>query len=126
MTSLVSAVRVVLAGTLVLISVALLLFGLVVLSNLFADYKDSPDATYILIGRASIGLAAMAAAGAFACVVRFQPAVSLVAALALPLSLVPYSRAFGDAAWVANVSMAFVFLAALVAWLSLRGRRGSA
>lgn len=55
--------RKVLAAVLFAVAGALILLSYAALENLWADYQDSPDSTYIEVAAIELGLAAVAIAG---------------------------------------------------------------
>ena len=55
--------RKVLAAVLFAVAGALILLSYTALENLWADYQDSPDSTYIEVAAIELGLAAVAIAG---------------------------------------------------------------
>lgn len=57
--------RRVLAAVLFALAGALILLAFLALENLWADYQDSPDSTYIEVAALELGLAALAGGGGF-------------------------------------------------------------
>ena len=113
-----------LAAAIVLLATAgfLAFLGSVVISNLWDDYKDSPDAVYIAIGSACLTLSALFAAGGLLSLSRGPHrrawlAVALMAAMAAAL---PYAEAVGDTAYILNGVLAALAIGAAAAYLSTR------
>ena len=110
-----------LAAAIVLLAVAAFLafIGGTVISHLWDDYKDSPDAVYIAIGSASLTLSALFAAGGLLSLSRGPHrrawlAVALMAAMAAAL---PYAEAVGDTAYIVNGVLALLAIASAVTYL---------
>ena len=114
-----------LAAAIVLLATAgfLAFLGSVVISNLWDDYKDSPDAVYIAIGSACLTLSALFAAGGLLSLSRGPHrrawlAVALMAAMAAAL---PYAEAGGSPAYLLNGVLAALAIGAAATYL--RGSR---
>ena len=113
-----------LAAAIVLLAVAALLafLGGTVISHLWDEYKDSPDATYVGIGSVCLALSALFAAGGLLSLSRGPHrrawlAVALMAAMAAAL---PYAEAGGSPAYLLNGVLAALAIGAAAAYLSTR------
>ena len=110
-----------LAAAIVLLATAgfLAFLGSVVISNLWDDYKDSPDAVYIAIGSACLTLSALFAAGALLALVpgKHPRGWMVLAVIAAVTSALPYAEGVGNTAYVVNGVLALLAIASALTYL---------
>ena len=93
--------------------------GGVIISKVFAEYKDNADYVYIAFGSSALAISAVFAAAALLTLAPGRHpqgwlALALVAAVA---SALPYAEAMGNTAYVVNGVLALLAIAAAVTYL---------
>jgi len=101
-------------------------YGGFVISNVFDEYKDSPDATYIAIGGASLAIAALFASAALLTLsgTRHPRGWLVVALVAAVASALPYAAMVGWPAYAVNATLALVAVGSALSFV-LGGSRPS-
>jgi uncharacterized membrane protein len=97
-------------------------WGSVIISNVFAEYKDNADAVYIAFGSTALAISALFAAGALLALApgkhpRGWMTLAVVAAVA---SALPYAAAAGDTAYIVNGVLAALAIGAAAAHVRAR------
>ena len=110
-----------LAAAIVLLAVAAFLafLGGTVISHLWDDYTDSPDAVYIGVGGTALAISALFAA---ATLLTLAPGRHPQGWLALTLvtvvaSALPYAEAVGNTGYIVNGVLALLAIASAVTYL---------
>ena len=110
-----------LAAAAVLVGIAgfFAFLGGVIISKVFAEYKDNADYVYIAFGSTALAISAVFAAGALlALVPRKHPHGWMVlAVIAAAASALPYAEALGSTAYVVNGVLALLAIASAVTYL---------
>lgn len=98
------------AVSLAAIAAFLAWYGGFAIFNVFDEYKDSPDATYIAIGGASLAVAALFASAALLTLsgTRHPLGWLVVALVAAMASALPYAAMAGSPAYAVNATLALV------------------
>ena len=94
-------------------------WGSVIISNVFAEYKDNADAVYIAFGSIALAISVLFAAAALLTLAPGRHpqgwlALTLVTVVA---SALPYAEAMGDTAYVINGVLALLAIASAVTYL---------
>lgn len=94
-------------------------FGGLIISKIFAEYKDSPDATYLTIGGASLAISALFATAALLMVspTRRRAGWVILAVLALLASALPYAAMVGPVGYAVNGALALLVLGSALAYV---------
>jgi hypothetical protein len=90
-----------------------------IISNVFADYKDSPDATYLKIGGACLVISALFAAVALLAVSPTRPRWGwlVLAVLALLASALPYTAMIGWVGYGVHAILVLLAFGSVLAYL---------
>lgn len=114
------------AGPLAAIAAFLAWYGGFVISNVFDEYKDSPDSTYIGIGGASLGVSVLFATAALLTLSRTRHAVGwlVIALVAAVTSALPYTAMVGWPAYALNATLALLAVGSALTFI-LGGNRPS-
>lgn len=113
--------RLAIALPLFVVAAFFLWFGGFVISNVFSDYKDSSDVTYLTIGGLSILIAGVFAAAALLMVCPSRRFGWLLLALvALVVTPLPYAGMVGDIGYAVNALLATLALGSIAALAASR------
>jgi hypothetical protein len=115
-------ISLIIAAVLLLIAAFFAWYGAVIISNIFADYKDSSNATYLIIGGGSLAISALIATAALltACPPRQQLRWLVLSILALPAAALPYADMVGLPGYAVNVVLALLAAGSIVTYLRNR------
>ena len=93
--------------------------GSVIISNVFAEYKDNANAVYIAFGSSALAISALFAAGALLALVpgKHPRGWEVLAVIAAVASALPYAEAMGSTAYVVNCALALLAIASIVTYL---------
>jgi hypothetical protein len=121
----VSAYRLLIAVPLLCIAAFLLIVATGALTKIFADYKDSNDSTYLIVGAFAIFTASLFALLAFLAAVGEPKSyvALLVAVLAFAATPLPYAQGTGSSIGYA-MNLLLAVLAICSATVAARGRWG--
>ncbi len=119
--------KLVVAIPLGLIAAFLAWYGGFIISKVFAEYKDSSDATYLIVGGTSLAISALFAAVALLTVspTRYRWGWLVLAVLALLASALPYAAMVGSVGYAVNAAVALLAVGSALAHL-VGDRRGRA
>jgi hypothetical protein len=111
--------RFLLVTPLVVIAAFLAWYGGFIISKIFADYKDSPDSTYLTVGGASLAVSALFATAALLTVspARHRRGWLVLAVVALVASAMPYASMIGPVGYAANAALALLAVGSALAYL---------
>jgi hypothetical protein len=93
--------------------------GSVIISKVFAEYKDNADVVYIAFGSTALAISALFALGALLALVPEKHALGwgVLAVIAAVASALPYAEAMGSTAYVVNCALALLAIASIVTYL---------
>ena len=94
-------------------------WGSVIISNVFAEYKDNADAVYIAFGSVALAISALFAAAALLTLMpgRHPQGWLVLAVVTAVASVLPYDEGGGDTAFVVNIALALLAIASAVTYL---------
>jgi len=122
------AAKLAVAILLVAIAAFFALFGGLIISKIFAEYKDSPDSTYLTIGGASLAISALFATAALLMVspTRRRAGWAILAVLALLASALPYAAMVGPVGYGVDAALGLLALGCALAYVmaAMRPWRG--
>ena len=115
-----------LAAAIVLLAVAAFLafLGGTVISHLWDDYKDSPDAVYIGVGGTALAISALFAAAALLTLAPGRHPQGWLALMLVTVvaSALPYAEAVGNTGYIVNGVLALLAIASAVTYLGTAPR----
>lgn len=116
--------RFLLAIPLVVIAAFFAWFGGFIISKVFAEYKDSSDATYLTTGGASLAISALFASAALLTVSRTRHRWGwlMLAVLAFLASVLPYTAMAGSVGYALHALLALLAAGSVLAYLAASGR----
>jgi len=120
--------RFLLVTPLVVTAAFLAWYGGFIISNIFAEYKDSSDATYLTIGGASLAVSALFATAALLTVSpsRCRWGWLVLTVVALVAGAMPYASMIGSVGYAANAALVLLAVGSALAYLVGSRRRGRA
>jgi hypothetical protein len=115
-------ISLVVAAVLIIIAAFFAWWGGLIISKIFADYKDSSDATYLTVGGGSLAISALFATAALfvASPARQQMRWVVLSVLALLAAAVPYAGMIGSPGYAVNVAVALLAAGSIVTYLRNR------
>ena len=90
--------------------------GSVIISKVFAEYKDNADVVYIAFGSTALAISALFALGALLALVpgKHPRGWMVLAAIAAVASALPYAEAMGNTAFIINGVLAALAIGAAI------------
>ena len=115
-------VSLVVAAVLFIIAAFFAWYGGFIIFKVFAEYKDSGNATYLTIGGGYLAISALFATAALltASPTRQQVRWLVLSILALPAAALPYADVIGSPGYAVNVALALLAAGSLVTYLRNR------
>ena len=115
-------ISLVVAAVLIIIAAFFAWYGGFIISKIFADYKDSSDATYLTMGGGLLAISALFATAALltASPPRQQVRWLVLSVLALLAAALPYADMIGSPGYAVNVAVALLAAGSIVTYLRNR------
>jgi hypothetical protein len=109
-------VSLIIAAVLLVVAAFFAWYGGFIISKIFADYKDSSNATYLTIGGGSLAISALFATAALltASPTRQQVRWLVLSVLALLAAALPYADVIGSPGYAVNVALALLAAGSIV------------